>query len=76
MAEVKEPKKEAIKTDKPVKEPAVKETPALKETAAVKTIEEQILDELKELNKNIKALFVSADDSRKILDDMHNERRP
>ena len=65
MAEVKEPKKEAIKTDKPVKEPA-----------AAKSIDEQILNELKELNKNIKALFVSADDSRKILDDMHNERRP
>ena len=65
MAEVKEPKKEAIKTDRPVKEPA-----------AAKSIDEQILNELKELNKNIKALFVSADDSRKILDDMHNERRP
>ena len=71
-----ETKKETIKTEKPVKEPVVKETPALKETAAVKTIEEQILDELKELNKNIKALFVSAEDSRKIIDNMYNERRP
>lgn len=71
-----ETKKETIKTEKPVKEPVVKEIPALKETAAAKNIEEQILNELKELNKNIKALFVSADDSRKILDDMHNERRP
>ena len=48
-----------------------------------KATDEKILDELKEMNKNIKemkedikALFISAEDSRKTLDNMWNERRP
>jgi hypothetical protein len=48
----------------------------VKEPETAKTIEEQTLDELKKLNKNIEALLVSAEDSRKLLDNMYNERRP
>ncbi|MFA5429912.1 MAG: hypothetical protein WC329_01985 [Candidatus Omnitrophota bacterium] len=64
---------EALKADTAAKPEKDKETP---EKAVQKTIEEQILNELKELNKNIKALYVSAEDSRKIMDNMYNERRP
>ena len=41
-----------------------------------KATDEKILDELKEMNKTIKAMFVSLEDTRKLVDNMYNERRP
>ena len=41
-----------------------------------KETDAKILDELKELNKTIKAMFVSLEDTRKLVDNMYNERRP
>ena len=46
------------------------------EKRKIKTTDKKILEELKALNKNLDRIFMCLDDTRKITDNMWNDRRP